>query len=215
MAIFSVMFAITFSGSPVFAQTKKRMTPTNHHCQNFKKINDVDDLLYQMYRNLDSDCLFKMPVEELSAIWGIPIFDFYDKTFEQKQELRKQIDRWEAEYLIPTLFVNKELFLYNEKKSVYFTVHGNFALQFLKSKTKYDGSLAEGKFPYLLPKPNSQTYIERSNMIFSSSLRPDNSEYSRNTRYIWYNSSNHRKKPYLWIETDDNGGFLEVALYGK
>ncbi len=35
-------------------------------CHGLQKINDIDDLLLQVYNNLDSHCLFYMPREELS-----------------------------------------------------------------------------------------------------------------------------------------------------
>ena len=58
----------------------------NQACKNLAKIKGIDDLLFQMYSNLDSYCLFEMPTEELERIWGIPVLDFtdlkYDKRFD-------------------------------------------------------------------------------------------------------------------------------------
>lgn len=42
-------------------------------CRGLKPINNLDELLYQFYINLDSDCLFKMSAEELEKIWDIEI----------------------------------------------------------------------------------------------------------------------------------------------
>lgn len=42
-------------------------------CRGLKPFKNIDELLYQFYINLDSDCLFKMPVAELEKIWGIKI----------------------------------------------------------------------------------------------------------------------------------------------
>ena len=42
-------------------------------CTDLKKVNNLDELLYQFYVNLDSDCLFTMPLSELEEIWGIEI----------------------------------------------------------------------------------------------------------------------------------------------
>ncbi len=44
-------------------------------CHGLHKVTDIDDLLLQVYNNLDSHCLFYMPREELSKAWGIPVFD--------------------------------------------------------------------------------------------------------------------------------------------
>ena len=46
-------------------------------CKNLGKVGDLDDLLFQMYSNLDSHCLFEMPVGELERIWGIPVYDYH------------------------------------------------------------------------------------------------------------------------------------------
>jgi len=42
-------------------------------CKGLKPYNNLDELLYQFYINLDSDCLFEMPVGDLEKIWGITI----------------------------------------------------------------------------------------------------------------------------------------------
>jgi len=44
-------------------------------CRGLKRYKDLDELLYQFYINLDSDCLFKMPVEDLEKIWDTKILD--------------------------------------------------------------------------------------------------------------------------------------------
>ena len=42
-------------------------------CKGLKPFNNIDELLYQFYINMESDCLFEMPVEELEKVWGINI----------------------------------------------------------------------------------------------------------------------------------------------
>ena len=53
-------------------------------CKNLGKVGDLDDLLFQMYSNLDSHCLFEMPVGELERIWGIPVVDFTDSKYDKR-----------------------------------------------------------------------------------------------------------------------------------
>ena len=38
-------------------------------CTNLKPVHQLEDLLLQLHNNLDSDCLFQMTAEELSAAW--------------------------------------------------------------------------------------------------------------------------------------------------
>lgn len=42
-------------------------------CRGLKPFNNLDELLYQFYINLDSDCLFYMSVAELEKIWDTKI----------------------------------------------------------------------------------------------------------------------------------------------
>lgn len=46
-------------------------------CKGLKPFNNIDELLYQFYINLDSDCLFETPAEELEKIWDTKILSFY------------------------------------------------------------------------------------------------------------------------------------------
>ena len=47
-------------------------------CKGLKPFNNIDELLYQFYINMESDCLFEMSVEELEKVWGIKILDQKD-----------------------------------------------------------------------------------------------------------------------------------------
>lgn len=41
-------------------------------CKGLKAFNNLDELLYQLHINLESDCLYKMDPKELAKIWRIP-----------------------------------------------------------------------------------------------------------------------------------------------
>ena len=63
-------------------------------CKGLKPYNNLDELLYQFYINLESDCLFEMPIDELEEAWGIKIlssgliFDsnFYYKPYKSEKD---------------------------------------------------------------------------------------------------------------------------------
>ena len=44
-----------------------------HPCRALTPYNSLDGLLFQFYINLNTDCLFKMPVEDLEKAWGVKI----------------------------------------------------------------------------------------------------------------------------------------------
>lgn len=57
-------------------------------CKGLKPYNNLDELLYQFYINMESDCLFEMPTEELEKIWGITIYS-YDKSNSERYFFNK------------------------------------------------------------------------------------------------------------------------------
>jgi len=46
----------------------------NAPCRGLRPYKDIEDLLYQFYINLDSDCLFTMSLKELEEIWDTEIW---------------------------------------------------------------------------------------------------------------------------------------------
>ena len=49
--------------------------PRTAPCKGLKPFNNLDELLYQFYINLDSDCLFEISTKELEEVWNIKILD--------------------------------------------------------------------------------------------------------------------------------------------
>lgn len=45
-------------------------------CKGLKPYNNFDELLYQFYINLDSDCIFLMSLSELEEVWATEIWGF-------------------------------------------------------------------------------------------------------------------------------------------
>ena len=69
-------------------------------CKNLGKVGDLDDLLFQMYSNLDSHCLFEMPVGELERIWGIPVYDYTPPTDTASEEVNRRNIKKRDEYAL-------------------------------------------------------------------------------------------------------------------
>ncbi len=44
-------------------------------CKNLHKVKDIDDLLKQMYDNIDSHCLFEMNTDDLAKVWEVSILN--------------------------------------------------------------------------------------------------------------------------------------------
>jgi len=75
--IIMVMAALLLWSVPAASTAEESLPaatdPRTAPCKGLKPYNNLDELLYQFYINLDSDCLFEMSVEELEKIWGVKI----------------------------------------------------------------------------------------------------------------------------------------------
>lgn len=48
-------------------------------CQGLHKVKDIDDLLLQMYYNIDTYCLFNIKTDDLQQLWGLPVINLVTK----------------------------------------------------------------------------------------------------------------------------------------
>lgn len=116
-------------------------------CKDLKPVKNLDDLLYQFYVNLDSDCLFNMSTARLEKLWGIKILD------------RGRVRPSEfSKLFVSTDFANKP---YNSEKDAFFVERinrGSSSVMFRIIITsaysnKHLTLFPEGNFPKLLPEP--------------------------------------------------------------
>ncbi|MDL2260250.1 hypothetical protein LJB99_05185 [Deltaproteobacteria bacterium OttesenSCG-928-K17] len=121
-------------------------------CKGLKPYNNVDELLYQFYINLDSDCLFEMPVDELEKVWDTKIL--YQKegmSPEEYKELRNGPDFRNKPYSSSKdafyVEVSKEYKGKNSTTEFYINMTACYA-------ALYNGSLfSPNEPPQLLPLP--------------------------------------------------------------
>ena len=89
VALFIWAPAAAAGGEPVSDKAPKP-------CRGLKPFNNLDELLYQFYINLDRDCLFDMPVKELKKLWDTDILiqgqknpgweDFRNKPYKSEKD---------------------------------------------------------------------------------------------------------------------------------
>ena len=180
----------------------------NQTCKNLAKIKGIDDLLFQMYSNLDSYCLFEMPTEELERIWGIPVLDFTDSKYDK---------RFDAIDSLNTLYVRRyDDYEQKQKRELIISMTDTYVE---KNTPFWGGSIAQGQLPALLPKPIVITPISDPNapapiFDFGFGLRfkePENI-YESSSYYIWLNKSERPEEfPALVIETSSYAGSLAVS----
>ena len=120
-------------------------------CKGLKPYNNLDELLYQFYINLDSDCLFKLPVKELEALWNVKIenVERSRRNPEYAKLLKESTDFFTKPYK-------------SERDAFYISIDGNseyyvrnvFKIKITKEYFEKHATLfPDGNFPRLLPDP--------------------------------------------------------------
>ena len=193
-------------------------------CKNLGKVGDLDDLLFQMYSNLDSHCLFEMPVGELERIWGIPVYDYTLPTDTASEEvnrrnseeidgytLKRQADQDKYKRLHWEVIKSNDYDPDNEGeiKNVVFEIF---------SARDY-GVFMQGKYPKFLPPPiikepeseyfmdppyvdhELEGYTPPTEFERNGFLPPSDTVYKQNTEYFWLNPGRDVKLPYLTLRT--------------
>jgi hypothetical protein len=177
-------------------------------CKGLKPYNNLDELLYQFYINLDSDCLFMMSTTELEKIWGITILD--DERF-------KPINYYplsETEFYFKPYKSEKDAFYVESIQPNDYThiFRLRATKEYLEKKQFF---FYGGKMPKLLPE-----YIPSEH----STLPPCNLQdfditvYHKCSAPGWYSSTNHRKivlaSPYEIIIANDHFNKRKNAYTG-
>lgn len=181
---------------------------TSEPCKNLGKVNNIDDWLYQVHSNINSQCLFEMPVSELERIWGLPIIDkTVPNTLGDKQVAINMKRMAEAK----TFYIIKKYYTNNHKQIVFQIAPSQTYWQ--QNHHTFGGSFLEGVFPKRLPqfdiyrKANVKIripYDYDANRAFYDnhpSLLNKQNQYQSYHDYYWMNSARNRNMPSLEIKT--------------
>ncbi|MDL2260476.1 hypothetical protein LJB99_06365 [Deltaproteobacteria bacterium OttesenSCG-928-K17] len=158
-------------------------------CKGLKPYNNLDELLYQFYINLDSDCLFEMPISELEKIWDIKILSKERARGEEYSKLRRG-----KEFEMKSYFSEKDSFYVEIAEEIIadYGVKREFTLIATTEYYKKYGSLfPDEKFPKLLPLPSSSSIPPGSWQIPVDKNAPrvkPKGDYRDGTNYYWRNS---------------------------
>ena len=206
-SIFLLTFALLLSGCQPNPSSSKVSEP----CKNLGKVNTIDDWLYQVHSNINSQCLFEMPVSELERIWGLPIIDDTKVNWGMMNNLQAnqmiqfhKMKRSQAR----TFYVIKDVQADN-KKLVYFEMVIDSQYRKQQYHT-FGGSMLAGVFPYHLPRFDFyQNWSSRTNFTLDPSIDYENhpfirkeiSPYTKFSHYYWVNANRKRNMPSLEMRT--------------
>lgn len=156
-------------------------------CQGLRPFNNLDDLLYQFYLNLESDCLFEMSVAELEKAWETKILSVERLDFKQEAyQLRNGEVFFNKPYMSP-----KDAFYIEIEPDWGF--NKRFAIKITKEYAAKHSSLYPGqKLPELLPEP----IITISPQLMGTAPRTIEELVVKKPspfQYTWYNSDKTRQ----------------------
>lgn len=203
----------------------------NQTCKNLAKIKGIDDLLFQMYSNLDSHCLFEMPVGELERIWGIPVYDYTLPTDTASEEVnRRNSEEIDGYTLKRQADQDKYKRLYWEViKSLSKSTDTKNIVTFDIRSAKDYGVFIQGKYPKFLPPPiikepeseyfmvppyvdhELEGYTPPTEFERNGFLPPSDTVYKQNTEYFWLNPGRDVKLPYLTLRTSRGEGLVYIS----
>ena len=119
-------------------------------CKDLKPFNNIDELLYQFYINLESDCLFEMSVDELEKVWDIKILA--KERLEPGQTL---LQLWNSSDFRGKPYKSEKDAFFVEVSHRYKTPYLN-EFRIIITNEYYDDYITlfpNGSFPKLLPNP--------------------------------------------------------------
>ena len=118
-------------------------------CKDLKPYKNIDELLYQFYVNIDSDCLFEMPVAELEKIWDTKILSEERVGSNDRYSLRMSSDFKNKPYRS-----EKDAFFIEIERSTYDNDKFFRVIITEEYYRKYATLFPDGNFPTLIPFPD-------------------------------------------------------------
>lgn len=195
------------------SNNQRSSTMNQETCRNLHKVSDVDDLLKQLYDNIDSYCLFDMPTEELESIWGVKVFDF--SNVDNISESRALVEEYHVyNRNNDTFFITKQ----KNENSVYLMISPT-EVYVNKTNGIWLGNMGLGKFPADLPAPSKihrmphEVSLPNVSSDFKPRPSPKNSVYDTWSFYYWWQGELEMSKPFLVIETGMDNVPASPVLY--
>ena len=177
-----------------------------------------------MYSNLDSHCLFEMPVGELERIWGIPVYDYTPPTDTASEEVNRRNIKKRDEYALKRQAdqdkykrLHWEVIKSNDYDPDNEGEIKNVVFEIFSAKDY--GVFMQGKYPKFLPPPiikepeseyfmdppyvnhEVEGYTPPTEFEKNGFLPPSDTVYKQNTEYFWLNPGRDVKLPYLTLRT--------------
>lgn len=196
-------------GTPPAQMQHNAAAPQTAACRNLRRAEGIDDLVRQIYENLDTPCLFERPVQELAAVWGVyapePLPDL------PKDSSGLPVVNEETAPLLERYFLKNRQFMetqnglalsygesyssgggYERRRTRRFSIEAS--IPYRQEHGGFGGSFHAGGLPGF--------------------LRGSGSELPHLHTYRWFNRQRSPDLPYLEILSDpQTGGITSITVY--
>ncbi len=174
--------------------TDKLANINTYGCKNLHKVTDIDDLLKQMYDNIDSHCLFEMDTDDLEKVWGIRVFNH---TPYSKSESIKAVK-----------FHRNKKGISLGKYPSYFTLN----ITEKSKKSLVAGSQRTGSYPKYLPNPIVIAPKRKYSQLIRDKKIKER-KYQMYGQYFWLNSTKSLDKPFIFVEVKHDTTLSYIYFY--
>lgn len=204
------------TASQVSGSLKASAVQAHPSCSRLKLPRDIDDLLLQIYQTLDTPCLFDKTGDELEKAWGIKVFDFRDKSKDERDELFEQIlvfNKTENALYIKRLPSSPHDFSYNHTDEIH--IAATNAYRRANKGFGIGGDRKHFRLPAHFPTPELSVPPAEIDPAFDEKIaakaRPSDFESFR--AHVWSNSNKNPALPQLMIFADVYGEPEEIIVY--
>ena len=185
--------------------------PPQKGCKYLKPVKYLNDLMEQLYANLNSNCILEMSAEELTEKWEVPVFNIEDT-----DEIK--LSQWNKMRFRPYTGGSSGLIIL--KVSPGWAGSKNNSLQISGTRDyrhRYSSLFLDGKLPTSIPKPvgiSGETYVHFEKVEYTNFLGAGQPNDFLNVNVLYWELPQAKKKKLPRIHMDvETDGVVNLIIY--
>ena len=194
-------------------------------CSRLHPAADADGILSQIRAELDTDCLFGLDTQQLAQAWGLQVFDFRNKTDQERDSLFEQMmayDRAENALYIRRYPPSPDDFSYNHTDEIHLSATTRYAAA--HKGYRLGGDPKRHGYPAGFPTPDAVSPDRDTETVYDPAAAsaalpgdyapaaPGSSDY---TAFIWQNTTRRADLPQLAVLANQYGTPERIVVYRR
>lgn len=194
-------------------------------CSRLHPAADADGILSQIRAELDTDCLFGLDTQQLAQAWGLQVFDFRNKTDQERDSLFEQMmayDRAENALYIRRYPPSPDDFSYNHTDEIHLSATTRYAAA--HKGYRLGGNPKRHGYPAGFPAPDAVSPDRDTETVYDPAAAsaalpgdyapaaPGSSDY---TAFIWQNAARRADLPQLAVLANQYGTPERIVVYRR